>query len=1122
MGREDLNKARKKRLEDNAVKFQNKVVPSELLPHLTCLTPNAKERIERKEDRLGATSAAYELTMVIYKNDDWFEQLIPALREIGQNKLADLLDDPKVDHGDQRPGVQQNGPQPDPSFNPRNDRQTVDKGNGATFSPHRPRNQGASRYPPYQNEEQRGERVTGDTLYRQLPATVMDVLRLLDEPSISGRDWKGLAGRLGYNIDIVERLKLKERPTEALLLEWGFGEEATLNSLLKALRAIERVDVYQQLQDVLGFHNEGFDQIPPPNSPRVPSVGNLPKLDHAWDDSKEAKVETKKQPRKRNDKPRDSSSEANRAGETISDGDKRNAGNSGSDITNTGSSGQVEAKEVNKERPVKDQVGTGQSSGCSEAPGATTCVDEPITNRDETKSMTKSKTDTSDQDIAPESKSTTSEGGSIMNNLNRNPHAMKQNISTDQKESALEPKPQNNQQYVEDNLRESDQQSSNMTMTNGTKMVASNNASVNYNLDRGGQAADQRFSDPVDENCTGKTLLSQTSRASTTSSLNDDMDTMYSTTGPDDFYRSLRNPDSLDETIGTLQISAASFPSDVDDSKSLENLADSQSTAMNTPGTKATQNTTGKDTPSSSSAPMGLATPSASATTISPAAPSPARSTLAVTPSPARSTLAVTPSPARSTLAVTPSPSASSTQKVISTADTKGSESPHNTTLVPKSDRVQKSMKGTPVTQPAHVPADVPADVPGGLRMPSVDATFSKDSLEVAITPGRMLVQSQTASTQEAEGKLQQIDAKQPASGIQDDPHEAKQHLPSDGISTNSTLTSPQHEEDVTGNQTQSMSEDNPGQELQESILEPQENGTPVTQPAHVPADVPGGWGTPSVDATFSKDSLMVAITPGRMLRESQTASTQEAEGKLQQLDAKQPASGIQDDPHKAKQHLPSDGISTNSTLTSPQHKEDVTGNQTQSMSEDNPGQELQESILEPQENGTPVTQPAHVPADVPGGWGTPSVDATFSKDSLMVAITPGRMLRESQTASTQEAEGKLQQLDAKQPASGIQDDPHKAKQHLPSDGISTNSTLTSPQHEEDVTGNQTQSMSEDNPGQELQESILEPQENADSVPPEIEEPQGTSVLGSFLRAGPALLSFVSSVQSGDFAPYNN
>ncbi|XP_071792993.1 uncharacterized protein [Asterias amurensis] len=1041
MGQDDLNEARKKRLRGNAVKFKKRVIPSQLLPHLTCLTDETKERIERKEDRLGATSAAYKLTMVIYKNDDWFEQLIPALREIGQNKLADLLDDPKVDRCVQRPGVQQNGPQPDPSFNPRNDRQTVDK---------------------------------------------------------------------GYNIDIVERLKLKKRPTEAPLLEWGFGEEATLNSLLKALQALGRVDVYQQLQDVLGFHFEGFDQIPRPKSPPVPSVVNLPKLDRALDDSEEAKVEIKKQPRKRNDKPRDSSSEANRAGETISDGDKRNAGNSGSDITNTGSSGQVEAKEVNKERLVKDQVGTGQSSGCSEAPGATTCADEPITNRDETKSMTRSKTDTSDQDIAPESKSTTSEGGSIMNNVNRNPHAMKQNISTDQKESALEPKPQNNQQYVEDNLRESDQQSSKMTMTNGTKMVASNNASINYNLDRGGQAADQRFSDPVDENCTGKTLLSQTSRASTTSSLYSDMDTI---TGPNDFYGSLKNPDSLDKTIGSLQISAASFPSDVDDSKSLENLADSQSTAMNTPGTKATQNTTGKDTPSSSSALMGLATPSASATTISPAAPSPARSTLDVTPSPARSALSATPSPS-----ATPDFTASSTHEVISIPDTRGSESPHNATFVPKSDRVQKSMKGTPVTQPAHMPTDVP----GGWGTPSVDATFSKDSLMVAITPGRMLRESQTASAQEAEGKLQQLDAKQPASGIQDDPHKAKQHLPSDGISTNSTLTSPQHEEDVTGNQTQSMSEDNPGQELQESILEPQENGTPVTQPAHVPADVPGGWGTPSVDATFSKDSLMVAITPGRMLRESQTASTQEAEGKLQQLDAKQPASGIQDDPHKAKQHLPSDGISTNSTLTSPQHEEDVTGNQTQSMSEDNPGQELQESILEPQENGTPVTQPAHVPADVPGGWGTPSVDATFSKDSLMVAITPGRMLRESQTASTQEAEGKLQQLDAKQPASGIQDDPHKAKQHLPSDGISTNSTLTSPQHEEDVTGNQTQSMSEDNPGQELQESILEPQENADPVPPEIEEPQGTSVLGSFLRAGPALLSFVSSVQNGDFAPYNN
>ena len=77
----------------------------------------------------GHMSAALQLIMVIYKPDDWFEQLIPALRQIGQNKLADLLDDPKVDHCVQRPGVRQNGPQPEHSFNPRNDRQTVDKGN---------------------------------------------------------------------------------------------------------------------------------------------------------------------------------------------------------------------------------------------------------------------------------------------------------------------------------------------------------------------------------------------------------------------------------------------------------------------------------------------------------------------------------------------------------------------------------------------------------------------------------------------------------------------------------------------------------------------------------------------------------------------------------------------------------------------------------------------------------------------------------------------------------------------------------------------------------------------------------------------------------------------------------
>ncbi len=489
-------------------------------------------------------------------------------------------------------------------------------------------------------------------------------------------------------------------------------------------------------------------------------MGNLPKLDLAWDDDGEAKVAYQKPPGKRNDEPRDSSSTANRAGESaaegnkhqenLNNGNKRNAGNSGSDVNNTGSSGQVEAKESSKDCPVTDQVGIGR---CPEAPGATSCAGRPITNGGTSKSETRNKNDTLDRDMEPESKNATSEGGSIINNLNRHPHVMTQNITSDQTNSAPEPKLQNNHQYVEDNLRESDQQSTNMTMSNATKMVAGdtgegdqNVASNNYNLDRHGKKAHQSFSDTADENCTGKTLLSGISQASTTASSNYDMNMMHSITGPDDFIGSLKNPDSLDKDL-ELEMSAKSFPStsrEADDSKSLEMLADSQSAARNTPVSKSTQNTASKDMPSSSAAPMGLAMPSPSTTAA-----------LSVTPSAsARSTLSATPSPS-----ATPDLTASSTHQVISTPNTKGAESPHNAA------HVQKSMKGTPVTQPAHVPADVP----GGLRTPSGDATFSEDSLMIAISPGRMLRQSQTKTTQEAAGKLQQssFDAKQAASGTQ-------------------------------------------------------------------------------------------------------------------------------------------------------------------------------------------------------------------------------------------------------------------------------------------------------------------------------------------------------------------
>ena len=65
----------------------------------------------------------------------------------------------------------------------------------------------------------------------------------------------------GKSLDFVQRLASHESPTEALLNEWCDEEDATLGTLLEALRAIHRDDIRQNLEDVLGFHSEAEAKV---------------------------------------------------------------------------------------------------------------------------------------------------------------------------------------------------------------------------------------------------------------------------------------------------------------------------------------------------------------------------------------------------------------------------------------------------------------------------------------------------------------------------------------------------------------------------------------------------------------------------------------------------------------------------------------------------------------------------------------------------------------------------------------------------------------------------------------------------------------------------------------------
>ncbi|XP_038046623.1 neurofilament heavy polypeptide-like [Patiria miniata] len=244
---DSLEKARRKRMVDCAVQFQN-VNAEDLMPYLKCLPRPQKEKILCKQRLDGALAAAQMLGMALVKVDNWFEQLIPALRELNQNELADLLDDPPEDkrlenHRDV--GLQSHQEK---------------KGK---FSPNQEKNlhqseAGQSTLPRPSTSSGQSLKVTLQTPYSQLSALILHVLRRLDVLSpATGNDWTGLAGQLGFSIDSVNRFRSQQgSPTEALLLEWSNEGAATLEKLINALHDMHREDICQQLEELLGLRLE--------------------------------------------------------------------------------------------------------------------------------------------------------------------------------------------------------------------------------------------------------------------------------------------------------------------------------------------------------------------------------------------------------------------------------------------------------------------------------------------------------------------------------------------------------------------------------------------------------------------------------------------------------------------------------------------------------------------------------------------------------------------------------------------------------------------------------------------------------------------------------------------------
>ncbi|XP_023556440.1 death domain-containing membrane protein NRADD [Octodon degus] len=100
----------------------------------------------------------------------------------------------------------------------------------------------------------------GCRLYLHLPRQQQkEVEQLLEVSSEPEKGWRGLAGRLGYQAEVVEIMAQGQVPAYNLLKDWASqeGSKATLRILQDALAAMGREDVVQ----VLGSPGEGCSVV---------------------------------------------------------------------------------------------------------------------------------------------------------------------------------------------------------------------------------------------------------------------------------------------------------------------------------------------------------------------------------------------------------------------------------------------------------------------------------------------------------------------------------------------------------------------------------------------------------------------------------------------------------------------------------------------------------------------------------------------------------------------------------------------------------------------------------------------------------------------------------------------
>ena len=81
-----------------------------------------------------------------------------------------------------------------------------------------------------------------------LNATVYETIcKELNKP-IHDKDYKALAGHMGYTAGELKKLQLQRDPADALLSHWGTKSDNDVNKLIEFLKKMDRDDLFKILE----------------------------------------------------------------------------------------------------------------------------------------------------------------------------------------------------------------------------------------------------------------------------------------------------------------------------------------------------------------------------------------------------------------------------------------------------------------------------------------------------------------------------------------------------------------------------------------------------------------------------------------------------------------------------------------------------------------------------------------------------------------------------------------------------------------------------------------------------------------------------------------------------------